>query len=336
MSKILVTGGTGLVGSHLLYFLVKNGETPIAIRRKNSDILNVKKIFSYYNNNYEQLFQKITWKECDILDVIKLDDIIQGIQYIYHCAALISFNNSDKNKMIEINTTGTSNIIDMSLKYNIKRICFVSSIATLGSNNNLPIDESCFWNWENQSGYAISKYLAEMEMWRGFSEGLSGFIVNPSLIIGPGSWDSGIGTIIKKGQLGIPFYPSGSCGLIDVNDLVEIMIKLMKSSITNERFIINSEHISYKHLMSIIAKSFKKRQPYIKLNSFFMKFFILIDILVNMIRGTKIDLSTDAVKYTSSSILLSSDKINTEIPFNYRNIEDSLKKCINIFIKQTN
>ena len=82
-----------------------------------------------------------------------------------------------KNKMIEVNTTGTANIVDLSLKYNIERMCFVSSIATLGSNNNLPVDENCFWNWENQSGYAVSKHLAEMEVWRGFAEGLSGFIV---------------------------------------------------------------------------------------------------------------------------------------------------------------
>ena len=334
MSKILVTGGTGLVGAHLLYFLVKNGTSPIAIRRENSDVLNVKKVFNYYNKNDEHLFEKITWIECDILDIIKLENIIKDIKQVYHCAALISFNSNHKNKMIEVNTTGTANIVDLSLKYNIERMCFVSSIATLGSNNNLPVDENCFWNWENQSGYAVSKYLAEMEVWRGFAEGLSGFIVNPSLIIGPGSWDSGIGTIIKKVQWGIPFYPAGSCGLIDVNDLVKIMIKLMQSPITHERFIINSEHMSYKKLMGIVAQSFKKKPPYIKLNSHFMKFFILIDMIINKIRGRKIELSIDAVKHTTSEIQLNSEKINTTILFNYENIENSLKNCVEIFLKR--
>ena len=178
MSKILVTGGTGLVGSHLLYFLTKSGLSPIAIKRKTSNIENVKKIFSYYTENYDQLFKKIIWKECDILDVVYLEDIIKNVTHVYHAAALISFNNNDKDKMVEINSVGTANIIDLSLKYNIQRFCFVSSIATLGSNNQVAVDENCLWNWDNQSGYAISKHLAEMEVWRGFAEGLSGFIVN--------------------------------------------------------------------------------------------------------------------------------------------------------------
>lgn len=334
MSKILVTGGTGLVGSHLLYFLIKNGMHPIAIKRKNSDILNVKKIFSYYSSDYTELFKKITWKECDLLDILELEKIIQKIEYIYHCAAFISFNNNDKNKMINVNTTGTSNIIDLSLKYSIRKLCYVSSIATIGSNNNLPLNENCIWDWTNESGYAISKYLAEMEVWRGFAEGLDGFIVNPSLIIGPGSWNSGIGTIIKKIQWGMPFYSAGSCGLIDVNDLVEIMFKLMNNNITKERFIINSAHFTYKKLMTIIATSLHRKAPFIELNKHFMKFFILIDMFINKLRNKRIELSVDAVKYTTTEIKLNSEKINNTIKHHYRNIENSLKECTNIFINQ--
>ena len=148
-------------------------------------------------------------------------------------AALVSFNSALKNQMLENNTTGTSNVVDCALKHNIQKICHVSSIATLGSNEQNKVDENCIWDWTNKSSYAISKYLAEMEVWRAFGEGLKGFIVNPSLIIGPGSWNSGIGTIINKASLGMPFYPPGSCGVIDVNDLVEIMIQLMHSNITN-------------------------------------------------------------------------------------------------------
>jgi dihydroflavonol-4-reductase len=330
MSKILVTGGTGLVGAHLLYFLVKSGESPIAIKRKQSDILNVKTIFSYYSKESDELYKKIHWKECDILDVIQLDGIIKNVKYIYHCAALISFNNSYKDKMIEINTTGTANIVDLALKNKIKRICYVSSIATLGSNNDLAIDEDCFWTWDNKSGYSISKYLAEMEVWRGFAEGLSGFIVNPSLIIGPGSWESGVGTIITKGKLGLPFYPDGSCGLIDVNDLVTIMTKLMDSSITNERFIINAEHMSYHKIMSIVAESFNHKKPYIKLGSTIMKIFIWTDAFIKKIRQKKIELSIDAINYTNSNTILNSDKIKQIISIDY-NIEDSLKECIQVF-----
>lgn len=334
MSKILVTGGTGLVGSHLLYSLVSKGIEPIAIKRKSSNIENVKKVFSYYSQNYEALFNKITWHECDILDIVSLETIIKDVTHIYHSAALISFNNNDKDKMIEINATGTSNVIDLSVKHKIKRICFVSSIATLGGNSNLAVHEDCLWSWDNQSAYAISKHLAEIEVWRGLAEGLSGVIVNPSLIIGPGSWNSGIGTIINKAKLGMPFYPPGSCGVIDVKDLVDIMIKLMNSDITNERFIINSDHMSYKELMGTIAKHLNKKIPYIRLNRSLMKILIGIDMIINKIRGKRIELSTDAVKYTTSEILLDNSKINNAINFNYRDIKKSLIECVDFFVKE--
>ena len=176
--------------------------------------------------------------------------------------------------------------------------------------------------------------MAEAEVWRGFAEGLSGFIVNPSLIIGPGSWNSGIGTIINKASLGMPFYPPGSCGLIDVKDLVEIMIQLMNSSITNERFIINSEHMDYGELMTIIANRFNKKPPTIKLNRYLMKLLIGLDMIINKIRGKRIELSTDAVKYTTAEILLDNSKIQNTINFNYSDIKKSIEKCADLFLEK--
>ena len=334
MKKILVTGGTGLVGSHLLYHLVNAGFNPICIKRTNSNIHNVKKIFNYYSENGDELFNQIIWKNCDILDVILLESIIENINYVYHCAALISFNNKLKDEMIETNCTGTSNIIDLAIKHGIQRFCYVSSIATLSANDELPIDENCHWNWENKSGYSISKHLSEMEVWRGFAEGLSGFIVNPSLIIGPGFWNSGVGTIIKKGKLSGPFYAPGSCGVIDVNDLVEIMIFLMNSDIKNERFIINSDHIKYKDLIKIISEEFNTMPPSIKLKSWMVKLFIYIDMVVSKIKGERIEMSLDAVKYTTNTIKLNSSKIDNIIKHKYRNITDSLRYTVQVFKKE--
>ena len=219
MEKILVTGGTGLVGAHLLFQLTYLGKNPIVIKRANSDVKNVKKVFAYYSTNFENLFNQIKWIECDILDICQLDKVIESVSCIYHVAALVSFNSALKNQMLENNTTGTSNVVDCALKHNIQKICHVSSIATLGSNEQNKVDENCIWDWTNKSSYAISKYLAEMEVWRAFGEGLKGFIVNPSLIIGPGFWDSGIGTIIKNSKNISPFYPQGSCGAVSYTHL---------------------------------------------------------------------------------------------------------------------
>ena len=335
MSKTLVTGGTGLVGAHLLYHLTKAGKSPIALKRQTSNIKNVKKIFNYYSKNGSNLFNQIIWKNCDILDILVLEDIIKNVKIIYHCAAFVSFNESLKKEMIEVNTVGTSNIIDLSLKHGINQICHVSSIATLGDNKGLPADENTYWSWDNKSSYAVSKYLAEMEVWRGFGEGLNGFIVNPSLIIGPGFWNSGIGTIIRKSKISGPFYVPGSCGVIDVNDLTKIMILLMEKKITNERFIINSDHISYKKLMTIISTELNKTKPYIKLSPIIIKILIYINIIWNKVKGTKIELSSDAVKYTKTAFLLNSSKINKIISYNYIEISESIKKCAKLYSKET-
>ena len=335
MSKTLVTGGTGLVGAHLLYHLIIAGVKPIALKRPKSNLQNVINIFNFYSQNGEKLFNKITWIKCDILDIIDLDEIVKNIQIIYHCAALVSFNNELKNKMLEVNTVGTSNIIDLSLKYNINQICYVSSIATLGKNEDLPADENTHWSWDNTSGYAISKYLAEMEVWRGFSEGLNGFIVNPSLIIGPGFWNSGIGTIIKKTFISGPFYVSGSCGVIDVNDLTKIMISLMDKKITNERFIINSEHISYKKLMSIISTELNLTKPSIQLPQIILKILICINIIWGKLTGKKIAISLDTIKYTKKPFLLDSSKIEKTISHSYIKTSESIKKYLELFKKNS-
>ena len=333
MSKILVTGGTGLVGAHLLYQLVTQGLKPIAIKRDNSDTNQVKELFSYYSENYKELFKNIEWKNCDVLDVTQIDYLLNGVNQIYHCAALVSFNSKLKDEMLETNYTGTKNIIDMALKNNVSRICYVSSIATLGSNNDMAVNEDCYWSWDNKSSYAVSKYLGETEVWRGFAEGLSGFIVNPSLIIGPGFKNAGISKIINMSKYGSPLYPPGSCGIIDVRDLVSMMDKLMQSDITNERFIINSHHITYKELMSLISVMFNKPKPKIKIGSFLINCLLLLYILIQKIIGQKIELSLDAIKYTTLDILLDSSKINEYQSFNYRDYKKTIEESVELFIK---
>ena len=334
MRQILVTGGTGLVGSHLLFQLTSKGEKPIAIKRKNSDTKNVKNIFSYYSPKFEKLFSQIKWIECDILDILELDKVIQLATHIYHTAALVSFNNSLKQEMIENNATGTSNVVDCALKNNIKKICYVSSIATLGSSEKNIVDENCFWDWTNKSGYATSKYLAEMEVWRAFGEGLEGVIVNPSLIIGPGFWESGIGIIINSSKKMGPFYPQGNCGVISVIDLVEIMIKLMNSNVSNNRFIINAEHISYRDMLAIINKKLNRTLPSIKLPKYLMLIFIYLDIIYCKLTGKKINLSSDAIKYTAQKTTLNSSKINKLIKFKYSDTRKSLDQSVSLYLDE--
>lgn len=265
---ILVTGGTGLVGAHLLYHLSLENELIKATHRNSSDLEAVKKVFSYYSNNYESLFHKIKWVEADITDVSALDIAFENVTEVYHVAALVSFNEKDHKAMRKINIDGTANIVNFCIENKINKLCFVSSIAAVGKSisKNL-ITEDTEWDIEKSNySYAITKYGAEMEVWRASQEGVPVVIVNPGVIIGPGFWNSGSGELFKNIHKGFKFYTEGVTGFVGVNDVVKAMLQLMKSTIENERFILVSENKTYREVLNIIAENFDKKPPSIKVS----------------------------------------------------------------------
>ncbi len=259
---ILVTGGTGLVGSHLLYQLALKNEDIIAIYRKTSNLSAVKKVFSYYTDNFESLFSTIQWIEADINDIPSLTTAFEGVSHVYHSAALISFDTADYKKMRKINIEGTANIVNLCIINKIQKLCFVSSIAAISKPlSDKEITENNDWNIEDSNyGYAITKYGAEIEVWRASQEGINVVIVNPGVILGSGFWQSGSGKMFSKIYKGFKFYTEGVTGFIGVADVVKVMINLMESNISNERYILVSENDSFKNVFFAIANGLDHKQ----------------------------------------------------------------------------
>ena len=218
---ILVTGGTGLVGAHLLYDLTSSGKKVRAIKRTSSDISVVKKVFSYYSADSENLLKNIEWVNAELSDVYSLLDAMEGVQEIYHCAAMVSFEKKKEEEMMKINIEGTANMVNAALAKSVSKFCHVSSIAALGRDEKGGfISEETFWKSSpDNSNYSISKYGAEREVWRAAEEGLNVVIVNPSLIIGGGNWTQSSSNMFSKGYKGIKYYSSGENGFIDVRDV---------------------------------------------------------------------------------------------------------------------
>jgi len=275
---ILVTGGTGLVGAHLLIHLVENGDAVRAIYRNVATIEKTKSLFSLYNK--ELLFEKVDWIQADIIDIPSLEIAFENIEYVYHCAALISFNPKDENLLRKINIEGTANIVNFCITKNIKKLCFMSSISALGDlkeNEKIRTEES-EWNPElPHSDYAISKYGAEMEIWRGQQEGLETVILNPAVILGPGFWEQGSGLLFKRVASGLSFYTKGVTGFIAVPDVVRIAAELMNSNYSNERFTLIAENIDYEDLLYSIADSLSVKRPSIHASPFFIEIAYRID-----------------------------------------------------------
>ena len=189
---ILVTGGTGQIGSRLLLNLTKNKAYKVrAIYRNTQSLEKIRQLFVKHSDSGAAQFDTIEWVQADLSNIPALEKAFEGVTFVFHCAGLISFQPQDFDKLIEVNVQGTANIVNLSIDFGVKKLCYVSSVATLSTLPHTPIDEENDWNNEdNNTDYAISKHGAEMEVWRGSQEGLPVVIVNPSVVLG-GDCDRG-------------------------------------------------------------------------------------------------------------------------------------------------
>lgn len=333
---ILVTGGTGLVGSHLLFELVNSNQKVRAIYRNKEKLQTVKKVFSYFTEDATSLFNKIEWMEANILDIPALTEAFKDITFVYHSAALISFDPKDYHKLRKTNIEGTANIVNLCIAKNIKKLCYVSSISTLGNNEDSSlIDEETFWNPEaNNSVYGITKYGAEMEVWRGTQEGLDVVIVNPGIIIGAGFWNSGSGLLFKKVHNKLPYYVTGTSGYVDIKDVVQCMLQLMKSNITNERFVIIAKNLSFKKITEITAKHLKTKAPKKRITPLMLEIGWRADWLKSFLTRKPRRLTKQNVATALTITDYDNKKIIKAIDFKFLPIEKSIETVSEQFLKE--
>ncbi|WP_026728386.1 NAD-dependent epimerase/dehydratase family protein [Flavobacterium denitrificans] len=315
---VLVTGGTGLVGSHLLLHLIENGENVRAIYRSQSNIQKTKSVFELYKKG--DLFEKIEWLEADILDIPSLEIAFNNIDYVYHCAALISFDPKDEDALRKTNIEGTANMVNFSIAREIKKFCFVSSIAALGdlASHETYITEETDWNPEKpHSDYAISKYGAEMEVWRAVQEGLDIVIINPGVILGPipktKEAQQGSAELYVKVGNGLSFFTLGSTGFITVDDVAKTAYQLMKSEIKNERFTLIAENVIFKDILDTIASVLKVKKPHIHAKPFLMNFLWMADAVFSTLFFQKRRLTRATAKSSYTKDLYANEKIKTAL-----------------------
>ena len=326
---ILVTGATGLVGSHLLVQLLQENEEVKALFRSEKQIEKVKNVFAFYNQT--ALFDKIQWVKGDITDIPSLEIAFENITHVYHCAALISFDPSDEDELRKINIEGTANVVNCCIDFGIKKLCHVSSIAALGNPKEYEttITEETEWNPEElHSDYAITKYGAEMEVWRGHQEGLEVVIVNPGVIFGYGFPKKGSDVIIQSVKKGLSFYTNGNIGIVSVEDVTKCMIQLMKSSINGERYTLVGENISTKILLDFIAEELKVKKPSIEASKWMTSIAWRMDWLISKLLNRKRKLARSTATSSHSTTTFDTSKIEKELNFTFQKKESYLKAIL--------
>jgi nucleoside-diphosphate-sugar epimerase len=310
---ILVTGGSGLVGSELILQLLAAGNKVRAIYNKTP--------LSDYND------KNLTSFKCNILDVSMLEYAMKGISKVYHCAAVVSLSSKNKDALFAINVEGTANIVNTAIEAGVKKLLHVSSVAALGRlREGQHVTEEMYWTEEtNNSNYGKSKYLAEMEVWRGIGEGLQAVIVNPTLILGGTNWNTGSMEIFKTAFEEFPWYTEGISGFIDVRDVAKAMILLMESGITDQRFILNAQNLPYKDVFSDIARSFRKKPPHKKVTPFLAELVWRLEALKTLFTGREHLLTKETARTGQAKVYFDNSKIKKNLPgFSFRPITQTI------------
>ena len=310
-----------MVGSHLLLELVLKNTKVRAIYRSDDKLEHVKKVFSYYVDNPLTIFNKIEWVQGNILDIPKLELAFHGVAYVYHAAGYISFDPKDFNKLERINTDGTTNVVNLCIHHQIKKLCYVSTIGTISRGvKGAILTEENEWTDEHANVYALTKYSAEMEVWRASQENVPVVIINPGVILGPGFWESGSGSFFGTVNKEYPYYPPGGTGFVSVSDVVQIMIRLMGSDIKTERFIAVGENLSYKETMTKIANELGKKPPHKKLKTWQLQIGRYVDFFICLITGRKRKLTKNSIHGLKYPKAYSSDKIKNALNFKFEDI----------------
>jgi len=243
--KILVTGGTGFIGSRLVHKLASTADDIHVLVRKSSDLTSL-----------EGVLDRITLVYGDVTNRNSLDSALKDTWQVYHSAGL-TYMGDKRNPLLQaVNVEGTRNILDASMGAGVQRVVHVSSITAVGMcSGKKPLDENSRWNFDSLNlEYARTKQKAEQLVAEAVKKGLDCVIVNPAFVFGAGDINFNAGRLIKDVyNRKIPFFPVGGVCVIDVEIVAETIVAAMEKGRTGERYIIGGDNVSYRELVATIS-----------------------------------------------------------------------------------
>jgi len=323
--------------------LLQAGYSVCGLKRHKSSLQEFDYIFSYrFQNQTEQeksnFEQKLTWIDGEINDILFLEEAFSGVQQVYHCAAMVSFQAKDQEQMMHVNVDGTANVVNAALLKGVKKLCYISSIAAIGrTKSGQLIDEKTHWEESpNNSNYSVSKHKAEMEVWRGIEEGLNAVIVNPGVIMGIGDWNKGSVNMLKMVAKGLPFYSTGVNGYVDVEDVAKASILLMDKELFAQRFILISENISVKDFFETAAKELGKKAPYIKVNKILAEIAWRVMDLKKILTGKQANITKETARASLNQYFYNNQKVKDVIQFDFKPVKQTIAEACKQLILQQN
>jgi dihydroflavonol-4-reductase len=325
---VLITGGTGFIGSYIIRQLILTGHQVRAIRRSTSKL-------PFYLP--EDLLARVEWVEADVLDLQSIGEAMHGVDSIIHSAAIVSFQQKDREEMYKINVDGTANLVNLALENNIRRFLHVSSVAAMGrTQQGETVTEKKQWQESTtNTHYAISKYKAELEVWRAAAEGLEVVVINPSTVLGYGDWNTTSCALFKTAYKEFPYYTTGVNGFVYVEDVADAAVRLLDSDIKNERFIINGDNWSFQSLFNAIADGFHKKRPQIHATPFLSSIAWRAEKIKSLFTGSPSLLSKETAKIAQTKTYFDNRKVIDALAgFRFTPLEDAIKASCDSYLKR--
>ncbi len=323
-SLILVTGGTGFLGSYLIRLLVEKGYKVRALRRASSPMDLVQAVAT-----------QVEWVEGDVTDIVELEDAFQGVTHVMHCAAISSFHPRDARRLTLVNVGGTANVVNLALETGVRKLIHVSSIAAFGrAKERTHLDERSKWvQSKGNTRYAVSKYLSEQEVWRAWAEGLPVAIVNPAVILGSGFWNAGSQRFFSQIDQGLKFWPVGRSGFVDVRDVAQFMLLLLESDITGRRFILNAQNVSYRELFGMIARALAVKPPAIKVTPLLAEVAWRVEWLKEKLLGMEPVVTKESARSSVSGFYYDNAQSLSVSGFQYRPLEQTIRETAQQYLE---
>jgi dihydroflavonol-4-reductase len=315
---IAITGANGLLGNFILKKFISEKSSVIGLKRTNSDI-----------SRLDNLSQEVEWRDADITNSLALMDALKNIDTVIHTAAVVSFDPRAKERIFQTNVIGTQNVVNTCLALGISRLIFISSVAALGRKKGMAeINEENKWvDSDLNSDYAKSKYLAELEIYRGKEEGLSVSIVNPSVILSTANPNKSSAQIFKYVNDERLFFSDGHLNYVDARDVTDVVYKIYESKINGEKFIANAGSIDLKRLITKIAVRLEKKQPSIKIHPNLLMTAAWLEEMRCKLTGTEALISRQSVKMSEEKFIYNNEKSINRLNIVYRPLDETLDWC---------
>lgn len=325
-----VTGVTGLLGAHLVAHLLDQDHQVRAIYRNAGKLALLQRTLRYYwpeEEAWRQRWEAIDFREADLLDLPALEEALPGTDYLYHCAARVSFAARDREALLHDNKTMTAQVVDLARELGVQKLVYISSVAALGRKRGQKhFNEDNHWvESSRNSFYARSKYRAELEAWRGNQEGLPTIILNPSIILGPGFWEQGSGAFFRQIQEGFPFYSQGVNGVVDVRDVAQVAREMALSAHDGERYVLAGANVSYQELFTTIADALEVKRPRIAVKPWMSALVWRWEALAQLWPGREARVTRETAATAMQEYYYHSLKLDAALPqFEFRDWRDTV------------